>query len=285
MDFAAELMKLLEAEELPPTDPLVELAQSQGGEDKELEKTLLQKNDDISLQIEEIYDIIKEADENSKELKAAAKRENSLIAAIIASGDLLDNVLHYLRGLGEDDANIISSQRDIALASCDIERLGVPGERLDPRFHTVGDGEFSEMPFETVTQVLDSGYVYRGKVLRKATVVISKGEEPVIAFKDTIDADSGLIDGLEGIGVVNGESQDIQALIGDFELDIEHGAVDGERVDTKGSSIDNTSLPDDGSPGTRAVLVKTVIPPALLDSIQARAVKFLRIFKKKKKMK
>ena len=69
MNFTAELQKLLKAENSPPVDPLAELARAQAGFLEGIHKN----GAGISLQIEEIYDIVKESSKNAKEVKNAAK--------------------------------------------------------------------------------------------------------------------------------------------------------------------------------------------------------------------
>ena len=171
MDFTSELQKLLTLEESPPFDTFTELAQAQ--------MTFfecIQKNDsNISLQVEEIYDIIKDYDDNAKEVKTAVKRENILVSGLVSLGDLLDTLVPYVQG--HDQA--LTVKKDDILNACGVELLGFVGEQLDPRLHTVASAVFSEAMIESVIDVLEYGYVYRGKVIRKATVILSKGAENV----------------------------------------------------------------------------------------------------------
>ena len=175
MDFAAELQKLLDAEESPPFDPLVEVARAH----EEMLGAISKSGAGISMQIEEIYDIVKEENENSKELKNAAKRESQLRASLIAMTDLLDSLLQYNQNSVAVHAEAIAAKREETLNACGIERIGNLGQVLDPRMHTVASAEESEAPFESVTRVLESGYLYNVNVARKATVIISKGSENV----------------------------------------------------------------------------------------------------------
>ena len=169
MDFAAELQKLLDAEETPLHDPLTELTQAQAG----LMERIYKNSADLSLQMEEVYDIVKDSDESAKELKAAIKRENLLLSGLIALSDLLDGLLPHI----QEHAATASAKKDEALNICGLEQLGFPGERLDPRLHTVASAEYSDSPPESVIRVLESGFAYRGKAIRKATVILSKGAE------------------------------------------------------------------------------------------------------------
>jgi len=172
MDFAAELQKLLDAESDPPLDPLVELARAQA----DILEAIRKKEENISYQIEEIYDIVKESGENASEAKAAAKRETRLLEALITVSDVMDDVLQFLRGHGVEHVDIIAAKVNEALEGCGVERLGAPGEPLDPRLHAVASAEFSDTPREHIIKVLQSGYAYGGKLARKAAVIVSKGE-------------------------------------------------------------------------------------------------------------
>jgi len=173
MNFATELKKLLEAEEFPPDDPLAELARAQ----TELLDAIYKNNSGVSLQVEEIYDIVKDSDEKAREAKNAVKREGVLIGALVAVNDLLDSLLQYVQQTGAVHAEAVAAKRDEALNACSLEKYGALGQQLDPRIHTVASAEVSGAPLESVIRVLENGYIYHGNVIRKATVIISKGLE------------------------------------------------------------------------------------------------------------
>ena len=169
MGFINKLQKLFRAEELPPVDCFAELARTQD----EILAGIQKNSSNLSLQIEEIYDIIKEFDEQTKEIKAAAKRENLLLDGLAAMSDLLDGLIGHMQG----HSRSITTKKEDIINACGMERLGFPGERFDPRLHTVASAEPSTAPLESVIRILESGYEYRGKVIRKATVILSKGVE------------------------------------------------------------------------------------------------------------
>jgi len=171
MDFAAELQKLIDAEDAPPLDPMAELALGQAA----LLEDIRKREENLSLQVEEIYDIIKESDDNEKAAKAALKRETRLLESLLAITDLTDDVLRYLSERGAAHIEAIAAKLDEAISACGVERFGAPGEQLDPRLHTVISAEESDFPFEQVTRVLQSGCAYNGKLIRKASVVVSNG--------------------------------------------------------------------------------------------------------------
>ena len=124
--------------------------------------------------MEEIYDIIKDDDENEKALKGAAKRESLLLGGLIALEDIFESMAGILRQTGH--AEIICAKRDEILAASGLEPLGHEGQRLEPRIHTVADAVFSDAPVESIVRILEKGYEYNGKVIRKATVILSKGK-------------------------------------------------------------------------------------------------------------
>ena len=167
MAFAAKLKKILHIGKKRPIENLLELTRAQ----TELLGNLGKRGDDLSLQIEEIYDIVKGADENTKELGAAVKRETLLLHSLVAVSDLLEGLLPCI----PQHEKTILAKKEEYLHACGLEQLGFVGERLDPRMHTVASAEHSDAPVESVVRVLESGYAYRGKIVRKATVVLSKG--------------------------------------------------------------------------------------------------------------
>ena len=173
MDFEAELKKLLAAEENLPIDPLSELTLAQ----VKVLDSISKRNTDISIQVEEIYDIVKDADENAREVKNAAKRETILLDGLIAISDLLDSVLEHILQANPGHANVIGAKREEIIKACGVDKISMPGMLLDPRLHTVVAAEYSEKPIEEITRVLENGYEYRGKIVRKSTVIISKGQE------------------------------------------------------------------------------------------------------------
>jgi hypothetical protein len=123
--------------------------------------------------MEEVYDIIKASDENAKEVKSAAKRESMLLRGLVAMSDLLDGLLPYM----QEHSRTAAARKGDVMNACGLEQLGFSGERLDPKLHTVVSAEYSGAPLESIIRVLESGYAYNGKIIRKATVILSKGAE------------------------------------------------------------------------------------------------------------
>jgi hypothetical protein len=168
MEFDILLKELLELEDVPVTDVYTELTRAQ----MSILSGIKSDSENLGLQIEEIYDIVKDADSSSTELKVALKRENLLVSAI---ADMADLTTGLIRHMGEHGAVIAAKINEI-IVSCGLEYVGFEGERLDPRLHTVVAAETDMSAPETVIRVACAGYSYRGKIIRKASVVISKGE-------------------------------------------------------------------------------------------------------------
>ena len=172
MDFKTELQKLIDEEISPPLDPIIEIAKAQAAILGEIKK----REENISLQVEEIYDIVKETDENAQKVKSMEKSKLLLIESMVNIVDLLDTVLSAARENDEPYTSAITAKLEESLHACGLERLGVIGEHIDHRHHEIISAEFSTLPFETVVKVIQSGFIYNGKPVRKAAVIVSKGE-------------------------------------------------------------------------------------------------------------
>jgi molecular chaperone GrpE (heat shock protein) len=174
IDFEAELNRLLAEETDPVMDELTELAA--GGQ--KLLSAMGRKTEDISLQVEEIYSIIKDADEAEEQAAAAKKREIELAAAMIAMCDILESFTRFAETVPalREQGEAMQAQAGQALARTGLHRIGETGEIVSPKLHNVQSVVESNLPAQSVAKVLQYGYEYGGKILRKAAVVISKGE-------------------------------------------------------------------------------------------------------------
>jgi len=180
INFEEELEKLLAQESKPlPQSEFVELA----AVGQQLLLAFSKKQSDISVQIEELYDLTKESD-NTVLLNALHDeklRTRSVVGAIIGLCDLIDDFYEFSSQSGSEDisrqALLMRKKTDGLLGGCGIARFGEKGQPLNPRIHTVQAGTASHIPKEHVAKVLQSGYVHMGMVLRKATIIVSLGME------------------------------------------------------------------------------------------------------------
>jgi molecular chaperone GrpE (heat shock protein) len=181
LNFEAELNKLLEREsEALPQSELAELAAAE----QKMLASLNQKQTDLSLQIEEIYDLAKEADTRvlQETLEAEKTRANRLAGAAVGLSDMLEDFCAYAAKSGSEElaaqARLLWKNSGTLLEGCGITRLGEEGQALDQEIHTVKAAAPSPLPREHVVRVLQSGYRYLGEVVRKAAVQVSTGTFP-----------------------------------------------------------------------------------------------------------
>jgi molecular chaperone GrpE (heat shock protein) len=180
LNFEDELNKLLfrETERLPQYEA-AELAAA----GQELLAELNKKQTDVSLQIEEIYDLVKEQDTRifQETIDAEKARSSQLVYAAMALSGLLEDFCTYAEQGGSEElkhqANLLWEHSGSILGDRGIFRFGAAGEFLNPQIHTVKASVESSLPREQVVRVLESGYAYQGLLLKKAAVVVSRGPE------------------------------------------------------------------------------------------------------------
>jgi molecular chaperone GrpE (heat shock protein) len=180
LNFEDELGKLLScATGRLPQHEFAELAAA----GQELLAELNKKQTEVSLQIEEIYDVVKEQDTRIFREKAEAEktRANHLVFTAIGLSDLLEDFCSYARRSGSDElkhqAAVMWENAGAMLAERGIFRFGEEGQPMNPQIHTVKASADSPLPREQVVQVLQSGYLYQNALVRKAAVVVSRGQQ------------------------------------------------------------------------------------------------------------
>jgi molecular chaperone GrpE (heat shock protein) len=177
INFEAELDKLLSLEngKLPQYE-FAEFAAA----GRELLADLNRKQTGTSLQIEEIYDMVKEQDSLREKADAEKLRADQLVLAAVGLSDLLEDFCAYARRSGSEalrgQARLLWEKAGGILSGCGILRFGAEGQTLNPQLHTVKAGAESPFPREQVAELLQSGYAYRNSVIRKAAVVVSRGQ-------------------------------------------------------------------------------------------------------------
>jgi molecular chaperone GrpE (heat shock protein) len=179
INFEAELDKLLSRESGGLScHELAEFAAA----DRELLTALARKQTDFSLQIEEIYDLVKERELLQKNAQTEKDRADRLVQAALSLSDLLEDFYAYAGQSGDGalqhQAKLLWESAGSILSGCGILRFGERGQTLDPRLHTVKAGVESPLPKEQVVELLRSGYAYQDFVIRRAAVVVSRGMDP-----------------------------------------------------------------------------------------------------------
>ncbi|MDR3199918.1 MAG: nucleotide exchange factor GrpE [Spirochaetales bacterium] len=179
LNFETELSKLLARESDPlPHSEIMEIAAA----GQKLLAALNKKHSDLSFQVEELYDLTKEADTQTllQALDAEKKRAGKLAAAAVGLCDILEDFCAYARHSGSEEleshARLLWKNSAALLEGCGMTRLGEEGQSLDPEIHTVQTAAASPLPREHIARVLQSGYRYLGDVLRRAAVIVSTGK-------------------------------------------------------------------------------------------------------------
>ena len=178
LDFEAELEKLLSRErDLLPQYEFAEVAAA----GQRLFAELDRKQDAASLQIEEIYDLVKEQRALIETAARDRQEKDRLVTAAIGIADLIEYFRAYAEQNGDEalkaQARVMWQNTAGILANCGVFRFGKAGEPLDPQIHTVKASVESSFPYEYVTEVLQSGYTTQNRLLRKAAVVVSRGQQ------------------------------------------------------------------------------------------------------------
>ncbi|MDR0491723.1 MAG: nucleotide exchange factor GrpE [Oscillospiraceae bacterium] len=174
LDFEKELEKLLAGEGMALETNEFEVLADEG---KRLLKDINDKQADISLQVEEIYDIIKEKSTHEDMLRTERARLGRFVNVAVGLSDIVEDFLRFAEQSGnaelEYQARMMWKNAGNLLEACSVGRIGEAGQPLDPNLHSVHAAEASEYPHECISKVLQSGYHYSGRIIRKATVVVS----------------------------------------------------------------------------------------------------------------
>jgi molecular chaperone GrpE (heat shock protein) len=194
IDFEAELNKLLSLETgILPQGEFALLAAAE----REFLAELTKKQTDVSLQIEEIYDLVKEQGFLQERVNAEKARADQLALAAVGLADLLEDFYVYAGQSGDEvlrrQARLLWEKAGGILAGQGIFRFGEEGEPLNPQIHTVKASAESSFPREQVIRVLQSGYIYQNAMIRRAAVVVSRGQEGEAEETADPEAATGMI--------------------------------------------------------------------------------------------
>ncbi|MDR1157671.1 MAG: nucleotide exchange factor GrpE [Oscillospiraceae bacterium] len=177
-DFKRALTMLLEQETRPlPENEFAEIAL----DGQRTLTSLRKKQSELSMQVEEIYDIVGNMDTTALQdaMRSEKRRADALADAVVGLCDILEDFCAYARDSGDagldKQAWMMWRNSGSLLERYGFVRLGADGQPLDPEIHTVRSAVVSSVPREHVARVLQSGYRYLGAVVRKAVVILSKG--------------------------------------------------------------------------------------------------------------
>lgn len=170
---------------------MVEHADQSSGHEEHLVPATLE---DCQAQLTEVRRDIDEL--KDKYLRAAAEVENArkwaerdaLARAMESRRDLLRQLLEVMDNLERALAQpadltalrkgveITLRQFEQVLTQAGVERIAVqPGQPFDPLYQQAVGIRAGEVPQETVAEVVQSGYLHEGAVLRPARVIVMRG--------------------------------------------------------------------------------------------------------------
>jgi molecular chaperone GrpE (heat shock protein) len=177
LDFSKELDRLLSQE---TGADITDEAALWAEEGRRLLSSFSKQQTDLSLQVEEIYDLVNEAETERQALRAEQKNAGRLLGALIGLSDLIEDFYAFAERCQEESfaaqARAVWQSAGRVLSECEITRLGKEGQPFDTEIHTVESAAVSGFPREYAAKILRSGYRYKGSLLRKASIVISLGE-------------------------------------------------------------------------------------------------------------
>lgn len=142
---------------------------------------LVNKQGAMNMQVEEMYSILEEQENTDKE-EELAEENNKLVNTLIATADLVEDFYLYYRE-HHDEALTVQSAimwntlcKTLAVAG--ITRIADENTPFHMQLNTIeGITNDQSLPNSFIVNVLKSGYQYKDKVVRKATVIVNKTEE------------------------------------------------------------------------------------------------------------
>lgn len=133
--------------------------------------------------IDTIIEVLDEIAEIDEEAHIKNQEDKSLISAIVEVADLIEDI--YIYGKKSNNSGFEAQMQlqwnrmDQALLSHQITRFGNINEPFDPRLHIAKEARSVENIYADATgeiriiEVLKSGYMYKGNLIRKAEVTIN----------------------------------------------------------------------------------------------------------------
>lgn len=136
----------------------------------------LRAHKELSLQIEELYDRVTDP------APVVDPDTEQLVGAAVCLRDELEHLRTYAFAKSDEELN---RQIGLLLLICDrklfqagISRIERLGEIYDPALDAVSDVEYAPaLESGVITKVLSGCYKYRGATVRRATVIVNKGEK------------------------------------------------------------------------------------------------------------
>jgi molecular chaperone GrpE len=166
----------------PPSEPVEPGGAGLHARVAELEEVLKQKEDQLLRTLADFDNYRKRLGREIDDIGKAGKRD--LLLGLLGVADSFERALQS-EALKKDHpvhAGVLSIFRQLQQLLEQHETLTFAslGQRFDPNLHQATDTEFHpRYPEETITQEIQKGYLWEGRILRPAQVIVSKGTPPV----------------------------------------------------------------------------------------------------------
>ncbi|ABR46516.1 hypothetical protein Amet_0284 [Alkaliphilus metalliredigens QYMF] len=142
-------------------------------------------------QVEEVLELLEASEEKDKvygDLRKEAKKKDeeidALLLAIIMVTDALEDLYYYTvknnEGSWAEQLSLLWEKLGQKLSYYGIVRIGEEGTTFSSH-HGIAEGisKDANRSHGEIVEVIQLGYVYRGRVLRKARVIVNENEERV----------------------------------------------------------------------------------------------------------
>lgn len=143
--------------------------------------------------VDEILEILEENSESNKDKEVIIKelkeqvldRNNELKAmlnTIVAMADIFDYMNNYVSNSDNENLKeqfkLVEEQLTEKLAKASITVLGIVNGEVDVNINQPLEAKWEkDKPEGIVLGVIEKGYMYKGKLLRKAKVIVNKNED------------------------------------------------------------------------------------------------------------
>lgn len=181
IDFKAELAKLAEPE---PDSAFLSRKDEMSAAFASFNNLLAKFNKTqgtIEMQVEEMYAILEEQQEEAGQEDAKKLETEQLIRALIVAADLIEDLYFYAEKSGEEQlteqAGLMWRMLSKELVSAGLCRIADENTPFQAQLnHMEGVTAIGDVPEGFITNVLRSGYIYQNKVYRKSSVIVKKTE-------------------------------------------------------------------------------------------------------------
>ncbi|MDR1560346.1 MAG: nucleotide exchange factor GrpE [Clostridiales bacterium] len=175
-----QLVRLLPA--LPEREEIKKSAQELG-ELKTQVKKLGARNKEMVMAVEELTEGLREQREITADEAGNKDREiNSLVSAMIAAADYTEDFYNYAKEYGSNEiyeqARFFWNSLNKKFSAAGLVRIHDENTLADATFNHISAAEYSGEVSKpgVIIRTLRSGYLYKGKVVRRSEVVASKTE-------------------------------------------------------------------------------------------------------------